>query len=409
MSGHVGRTLHRAAGSRAVMRRRTSSWRIAVIGAALAITAMGFERTTVADEATTGAQIVELKVGFAGHFKVGYWTPVVVTVEAGSESLYGRVELVALDGDAALSRVVADEPLKVEPGQRAKRQLYVKIGQLKSDLTASFRTEGSGVVAMRHFAAGDPALAGIRPSGQELIVVVGLALTAPDEAQLVQHGAVVARLTSIDELPSDWWGFEGASIVLFAGDGQVASTLSTPSPQLTALATWVRMGGRLLLAVGVEAGEILLPGSPLAELAPGKFDSLVPLRRGTALEAYVDTNEPLSTAGPLDLRVPQLTGARGRIEAYEGLHPRDLPLVVRTPHGFGEVTFVAFDLGRPPLAEWKARPALFDRLLRRTVVDERKSEPESLGQVTTLGFVDIAGQLRGRSTSSRACGWCRSG
>ena len=168
-------------------------------------------------------------------------------------------------------------------------------------------------------------------------MAMGLSLLAADVERLAQRGATVAYLPTIDELPGDWWGLEGASTVLLAADGQVPTKLSTPSPQLAALATWVRMGGRLLLAVGAEAPEALKPGSPLAELAPGAFDSLVPLRQRTALETYAETTEPLSAAGPLELRVPKLTDVGGRIEAYAGLQPRDLPLVVRTPHGFGEV------------------------------------------------------------------------
>ncbi len=342
----------------------------------LLLATIASSRALAADEASAGQsrgpRIVAVEAGFAGHFKVGYWTPVVVTVEAGAEPLEGRVELVALDGDGALSRVRAEGPVTIAAAGRASQLVYVKIGQLKSDLVVDFRAESGGLLATRRFTTTDPQLAGIEPSGQELIVAVGLSLLAADVERLTQRGAAVAQLESIDALPNDWWGLEGASAVLLAADAQVASKLSAPSPQLAALTTWVKMGGRLVLAVGVEAPEVLQPGSPLAELAPGKFESLVPLRRGTALEAFVDTNEPLSGAGPLDLRVPKLLEARGRIEAYEGLHSRDLPMVVRTPHGFGEVTFAAFDLGRPPLAEWKGRAALFDRLLRRRVAESRE-------------------------------------
>src|SRR5262249_3882407 len=95
----------------------------------------------------TRSRIVELKAGFGGKFRVGYWTPTGVTVEAGREDLYGRVELIAPDGDAVLSRVRAREPVKIVAGQRGSQLVYVKIGQLKSELTASFRSESGGIVA----------------------------------------------------------------------------------------------------------------------------------------------------------------------------------------------------------------------------------------------------------------------
>ncbi len=121
----------------------------------------------------------------------------------------------------------------------------------------------------------------------------------------------------------------------------------------------------------------------------------VPLRESTALETYVDTRDPLSPDARLELQVPQLADVQGRIEAFVGTGPRDLPLIVRAPHGFGEIVFVAFDLDEPPLAGWAALPQLFEKLLFRTAPGEDDEDTGPLGEVTTLGFVDLSGQLRG--------------
>ena len=69
--------------------------------------------------------------------------------------------------------------------------------------------------------------------------------------------------------------------------------------------------------------------------------------------------------------------------------------MVRSPRGFGETVFVAFDLETSPFTTWAARPQLLARLLGKTVARAAGDESQSLGQVTTLGFEDLSGQLRG--------------
>ena len=49
--------------------------------------------------------IVELRAGFAGRFKVGYWTPLEITLRAGAEAVSGVLEVTVPDGDAVPSRV----------------------------------------------------------------------------------------------------------------------------------------------------------------------------------------------------------------------------------------------------------------------------------------------------------------
>ena len=95
---------------------------------------------------------------------------------------------------------------------------------------------------------------------------------------------------------------------------------------------------------------VLASTSPLAKLAPGSLDSLLPRVPSAPLETYSESPEPFAGAGGRFLvDVPKLTDVRGKIAAYAGTGPRDLPLVVHRPHGFGQVVFVASDLER---ARW---------------------------------------------------------
>ncbi len=265
-----------------------------------------------------------------------------------------------------------------------------------SNLTVTLRAGGQSL-ATRQFDAASEALAGIMPSDQTLLVTLGSPLAPEDESALDQRNVKVAQLGDLDQLPTDWWGFEGvdALIITTAADATVRQ-LSTETAQLAALNQWVRMGGKLVLGVDRNAEPLLAPGAPLTRFAPGTLDGMATLRQSTVIETYAETTEALQAAGaPLALQVPKLRAVHGKIEAYAGNHPRDLPLVVRSPHGFGEIVFLAFDLELPPLSSWSARPQLLDKLVPAARSRAFASGSVALGQVTTLGFVDLAGQLRG--------------
>ena len=57
--------------------------------------------------ATSGPQIVSVRAGFAGKFKLGSWAPFEIELRGGAEATRGTVEMVLLDGDAVPSRVTA--------------------------------------------------------------------------------------------------------------------------------------------------------------------------------------------------------------------------------------------------------------------------------------------------------------
>ncbi len=349
----------------------------------------------------TGAapKIADIHAGFAGRFKVGYWAPLAVTIEGGDEAVRGRVEVTVLDGDAVPNRVTAPAgEVAIGPGDRVTVPLAVKIGQLASSVTIELRAGDGQSLASRHFSTTqDAALAGILPSMQQLVVTLGGPVSTGDMASFDELQTKIADVEDVSQLPTDWWGYEGIDAVILAtGSEAVGAALAADVARVAALDQWVRMGGRLVLCVGRRGEQMLAADSALVKLAPGAFEAMVPLRQSTVFESYAETNEPLNVGGgPFAIQVPKLRDVQGRIEAYAGVKARDLPLVVRTTRGFGEIVFVAFDLESGPLADWVARPGLFDRLLRRAKIDASASASLGLGQVTTLGFVDLAGQLRG--------------
>jgi hypothetical protein len=365
-------------------------------------------------------EVIGIRVGFAGRYKVGLWTPVEVILRGGDEPLDGQVCVTVPDGEGVPSRVSTppDRPCRLLPGEETKVTLCVRFGRVESELRAEFQVDGQ-VVARRTFPpSGQGAQRRPKASGdseaepqsgyaiemeickgiesEPLVVCVGPVAAAVEEAAALQgrdspRRPVVARLDDVACLPTQWFGYEGVdALVLSTSRPRIYKDIKSDSPHLAALEQWVRMGGKLLLCGGDAAEQVVKEGMPLARFVPGKLERVVTLRQTTAVERYAggQVTIPQPPGGqPIELRVLRLAEVQGVIEEREA----DLPIVVRQPRGFGQVVFFAADLDRGPLATWTGTPNLAARLL--DLPTSREETPEGKA-ATRLGYDDLAGQLR---------------
>lgn len=375
---------------------------------ALLLIALAASRDSVAQTADRRPEFVGIRVGLDHQYKVGHWTPIRVRIRGGSEPLTGLLEITLADGDGEPSRYVAERPSQLLPGQVTSHLLYAKPGRMYGSIAAEFREGASGrVVARRTFETGSeatddrflPALL----STDELFVTLGNPVGLAGASRLlarIDEQINVVVLDDVDGLPTRWYGYGGVdALVIATSRPEIFRPLTSDSVQLAALEKWVQLGGRLVLCAGSEAPEVLAPASPLARLAPGRFERMVPLRSMSALESYAETTLPIVGAADRGagqaaarLDVPLLVDVRGRVEARDG----ELPLVVRRPFGFGEVVFVAADLDRPPLSTWQGRPQFLARLLGYPTTRARAAEPsDAQAMLASLaGYEDLVGQLQ---------------
>jgi hypothetical protein len=94
------------------------------------------------------------------------------------------------------------------------------------------------------------------------------------------------------------------------------------------------------------------------------------------------------------LRVARFQQIRGIVQVPA--HSRsNLPLVVTTPYGLGQVVFVAVDLDQPPFVSWRARGNFVSKLLGYPARGNEGTERPAASQVATTGLSDLASQLRG--------------
>ena len=347
-------------------------------------------------EGTVPTQIDAVHVGFAGRYKAGLWTPVRVTFQ-GDKPSAGTLTLTAPDGEGVPSRVSI--PCSLPGGNETSVLTYVRFGRAASELAAEFRP-GDGASVRKLFATspGSASFAPALASGRELIVTIGTdSLGAAEAASLSRQQSdqrpVVASLSDASQLPDRWCGYEGIdALVLSASRPERFAGLRANGPQIAALALWVQMGGKLLIAGSRGANELFAAGKPLAPLLPGKFRRNVSLRQSNALEEYSGSKAAVPRLGlgdRLELRAARLESVEGTVEAREG----SLTLVVRRSSGFGQLIFVAIDLDEPPVRAWEGRGLFVRRLLDMTGSNQVLDSSENAA-VMHYGFDDMAGQLR---------------
>ncbi len=82
--------------------------------------------TTGVDPARAG--FTDIKIGFDSAYKVGHWTPIAVTLEAGAEGMQGYLELQTLDGDEAPAMIRGPQ-VRLSAGTRQNLSMLAKPGR----------------------------------------------------------------------------------------------------------------------------------------------------------------------------------------------------------------------------------------------------------------------------------------
>ncbi len=343
-------------------------------------------------DAPAKPRIQDVSIGFGGTFKVGYWTPVRITVTPGPSETQAQLTLTTADPDGVSATFADPTPIHVVGDSPVTVTRYIKFGQRASKLTIELLENGA-IVSTQEIAGGD--LPKAMSSDHEWILTIG-----PNIG--VAEAAKSARVTAIDDLtmlPTDWFGYEAVNTcVVSASDGPLLKSIT--SEQFTALEQWVEQGGQVVLCVGESAAETIGPDQPLARFVPGTFSRVQTVRSLTSLESYVASSQSLdsirSNGRAADLKICMLDDVVGRVSVYEQASDGIRPIVVRAPTGFGQVVFVAVDLDQAPYSDWSDRARLVEKLLRGDIDKKRERAGVSgtSGQLVHLGYDDLTGQLR---------------
>jgi len=346
-------------------------------------------------------QISDVQLGFGGRYKVGCWTPVLVTLTGGTDPISAKLRLVTLDGDGTnVAYESSGKNLSIAPGKVLQVIRYVKFGRVQASLRIDLVNEDQ-TYASRELSSGEFPLPLI--TTRRLIVTLGESRILDDATRRRISGRENLSFASLDtahSLPEKWIGYEGLdTLVVTTAENELLDQISPQ--QLVALERWVRLGGRMILSVGARGHEVFEGQrrgmTQLARFCPGTFVDVTALRSAAALESFSGASQRLDLGRGRDAGIPMtvLKDVRGQIEVSERGIQGLQPLVVRSPYGFGQIVFVAIDLDGPKLRDWTGRSRLTSRVLRGSRQDVASVGEEPVSRrVAHVGYQDLVGQLR---------------
>lgn len=347
---------------------------------------------SVRAETDDGGAGSDIEVGFDGHTRLGSWFPVFVKADNSDSVTSYSIETVDADGFPV---TLQGQPIRHADGWL---ECLMQAGRKHRECQVRLNSD-EGTVSTHAFRLKDSSAGrAIHPSTQGLTVVIepsdsiASTVTTQSSGNRASDSAVVSISTS-EHLPSNWMAWQSVERLILSASA--TEQLKSMSPeQWSAIRTWVERGGNLIVSVGPDQADALSDEGPLQVFCPGEYAGTGEVESSSRIEFFANANEQLIARGGQPIRVCRLAPVQGRVELTQD----SLPLVVSTAYGFGELTFVAFDLSDPRLTEWKGFSGLLQQLLNGTDTnDAATSRSGSSGpgnRVSHVGYTDLAGQLR---------------
>lgn len=352
----------------------------------LAAVACGLAIAAPAGAAPVEGSGFELSVGFAGAYRSGSWTPLVVASAADADHPITAGDVLHVWVEDPDGQFVRSPPVTVTttPAGRSAARFCIRFGRPSGRVRIEHGPRISECRVGEPIPAGDRVLlvcGDLPAAGRALRLLDGedgprqrLATLTADDATAADDGVAEAR------------DLDGVDAIVLCGSG--LDTVTTA--MLHRIDAWVQRGGRLVLLAGASAAG-LAERPPAAAWLPGRIDRFVSLRRFGPLEAYARSGRLQPPAA--GVQVPMFADPRalpGVVEAFDGNTPTDLPLVIRRSHGLGTIAWLGVDLEAEPFRSWQGADTLLLALL--------DSRPRAVGTMATIDATqrppDLAGQLR---------------
>jgi len=344
---------------------------------------------------SASAEISQLEVGFGGHYKVGSWTPLAVTIDKVREPVRARLIVEVPDPDGNMTELPSAE-FDLEAGGPHRISTWFRTGRLEGEIRVRLVTDEAVLATRRVRAQAGGTVGPAVTQSVAIFATLGQPAGFPDDAagknsfsEALHRDFRVGALKSPAELPESETAYEGLNALIIAAgarsaDGQLLLQQLSPA-QNAALRDWVRLGGHLVLAIGADVEEYqkTLP----AEWIPVPLEGISQLRRLDGLERFAGVRAQILFDGTVP--AAKLGTVNGNVLA-QGI---DGPLLVQVPLGFGRVTLLAVDIDRPPLTEWEGLDEVLASVLDETISSARATRRTQSTQLSHLGVTDLFSQM----------------
>lgn len=356
-------------------------------------------------------EIKSIKVGLAGRFQLGNWTPVSATVVAsGSAPASARLVVIAPDADGQLVRTAGPHQ-QFTPGQpetlharflsgRATGEITVRIEVLNgSAIEERFHPRASAATSERAPELLPPfrqevpfwAMCGLSPSIFDAAMAKSPEDLAKSSSSAEANELLPERIAlSPTDLPDDAADLAAVDVLILAatamGPGSEKLMLAELSAtQQRALREWVEVrGGHLVLSVGSHRDAF--QQSELGKWLKLPLKNEIAIRQLDGLESYSPHPSVLKIEGTVPVIPLENTAGNVLARSLDG------PLLVQIPYGFGRVSFLGVDLQHPAVAKWEGLGHLLRKLLS-TEREQKRSTRTQGAQLAKSSVNDLSSQL----------------
>ena len=351
----------------------------------------------------------DIRVGLAGAFKVGRWTPLEVSLPsppAGDVRL--EVDAPDPDGSAVTYRSEPLDAIAKGRGAVPSIGLLFKMGRLDGTLRVRV-LEGERLLTDKALRVSGDQEAEVRtPLRQSVYLVanvqaprdaaagtvkpdigrIGQLLTAGNENTPGAAGSTTRTFTAIVDvdafaaLPTRPDAYDSFDAIL------LTERFDLDELRGRALEQWVRGGGHLVISIGRDASDFAKRAAALASWLPVKIQGTVKLRDLSPVESYCRQSSRIMPPGDESLEAANLSapGGQEQVPSLAG------PLLCRAAYGLGRVTVFGLDLNAPQLANWSAASDLALRIFDIEENQARRSQTIS-NRLTQTGITELATQL----------------
>lgn len=359
------------------MSRRGASWPLILVAAELVMLVIGGPWPQAAEP---GRLTINLAAGFDGRWRVGAWTPLVVSSAGGGLEAGQEVRIWAEDDDGQFVRSPA--AIATPAGDRVEARMSARFGRPTGRYRVEVGGPDGGATIMEDRLV-DPIA-----STDHVVVAYGELPSVARAARLVDRDRGTTTVVVADAPPyaatAAARSFDAADAIVVSGNA--ASRL--PPEVRRGIDAWVRGGGSLVFACGASAAEVAAAGAPVADWLPGTFEKTVMLKRVGPIEAYARAAGLSDRVPPDGVAVPRFAEPVSGVVLVSAVEAGGGPVVTRRAHGLGTVTWLGLDLDAEPLRGWSGSETLLAAALggrSRGGLDRRPAEQG--------GMPDLAGQL----------------
>ncbi|TMC22985.1 MAG: hypothetical protein E6J34_04285 [Chloroflexi bacterium] len=345
--------------------------------------------------ATAHGPTLRVNVGFDARFRDGNWMPINVSLTNDSTDFTGVLSvnvpnLYSSTGSSTLSSIY-QQAINLPSGAQKQVTMYVPFnfgsqgtvqtitvnlldsnGHVVQTQASMARTVGPGDIFIGILS--DQPTTGFSPLSTLLL---------PD-----QTASILTQPLNATTMPTIAEALNNFELIIL--DHFTTSSLS--KAQMNALEDWVNQGGNLIEIGGPEWHSTL---SPLpANLLPASVSGIDNIPAGTHLLPFHDPlygdNDKTTFDDTLPTSLPVST-ATAAANSNTLLSSDNVPLIVRSLQGQGQIYYLAYDPTLDPLVSWSGATTIWKTLLLRTLGDQILAASSSPGTTWTRSNMTNSG------------------